>query len=135
MVLFNFLFCIFIIPICYGFFTVQPNTVVILEAFGKPIKIIKKPGLSWYWPICVARQYVSTALNTINLHGSSVPDLTGAPLNVSVVITYVIDNPIANVYNIDNGISYLKSQAMEVVRRVVGFFKYRSNHEDEPTIS
>lgn len=52
---------------------------------------------------------ISTALNTTRLEGSSVPDLTGAPLNVSVVVTYVVSDPIAATYNVDNRVNYLKS--------------------------
>lgn len=99
----------FIFPILYAFFSVEPNSAVILEAFGKPIKIIKEPGLRWFWPIGVQRRLISTALNTTRLEGSSVPDLTGAPLNVSVVVTYVVSDPIAATYNVDNRVNYLKS--------------------------
>ena len=49
------------------------------------------------------------ALNTIRIKGTSVPDLQGSPLNISVVITYVINEPLASMYNVDRNINYMES--------------------------
>lgn len=77
---------------------------------------------------------MSNALITKEIIGSSVPDLNGSPLNVSVVITYKVVDTIKALYNVKRYNSYLESQAMEVVRRVVSYYKYRSNEESEPTL-
>lgn len=102
---------------------------MILEIFGRPVKIIYETGLGWYFPLGVVKKKVSMELNTIEIKGSSVPDKGGSPLNVSVVITYAVENPLATVYNVDNPIDYLKSQSLEVVKRVISYFPYRSNNE------
>jgi regulator of protease activity HflC (stomatin/prohibitin superfamily) len=51
MVFFNLLFMICIFPICFGFFTVEPLQAVVIMFMGKVVKVVKKPGLSWYFPI------------------------------------------------------------------------------------
>ena len=48
---FNMIFLICIYPICWGFFTVQPLEAKVLMFLGKVIKVIKTPGLKWYFPI------------------------------------------------------------------------------------
>ena len=47
LVILNVVFGILIIPLLFTFYQVKPNEYVILEAFGKPIKVIQKPGLHW----------------------------------------------------------------------------------------
>ena len=95
---------------------------------------MQKPGLNWYFPIGTKFRKVKKSLQTEEIFGSSVPDMYGSPLNISVVITYTISNALANLYNIKNSTKYLHSQAMEVVRRVVSQFKYRSNDPNEHTL-
>ena len=134
MVFFNLIFFIFLLPILCGFFTIQPNEIVIVEVLGKPIKVMDTPGLNWYFPIATSFRKVSKSLRTIELSGSSVPDKNGSPLTISVVITYSIQNALFSTYNVQNETNYLHTQALEVVRRVVSKFRYRSNHKDEITL-
>ena len=42
-------FMLLIIPIFCYFYEVKPNEVVILEGFGKPVKVVKTPGLNFKW--------------------------------------------------------------------------------------
>jgi len=58
------------------------------------VKIVKESGLHWYFPCYNKFIKVSHALQTMEIKGSSVPDLNGSPLNVSVVITYKIEEPL-----------------------------------------
>jgi regulator of protease activity HflC (stomatin/prohibitin superfamily) len=51
MMFFNILFMICIFPICMGFFTVEPLEAIVVMFMGKVVKVVKKPGLSWYFPI------------------------------------------------------------------------------------
>lgn len=51
LIFFNMIFLICIYPICWGFFTVQPLEAKVLMFLGKVIRVIKTPGLKWYFPI------------------------------------------------------------------------------------
>lgn len=55
------------------------------------MKLVKETGLHWYFPLFNRFIRINHALQTMEIKGSSVPDLNGSPLNVSVVITYKID--------------------------------------------
>lgn len=59
LIFFNFIFFLCIYPICVGFFTVEPLQAVVLMFMGKVIKVVKKPGLNWYFPIGRTHQIVS----------------------------------------------------------------------------
>ena len=59
LIFFNMIFLICIYPICWGFFTVQPLEAKVLMFLGKVIKVIKTPGLKWYFPIGMEVRTVS----------------------------------------------------------------------------
>lgn len=134
MIIFNLFFFLFIIPIFYGFMQIGPNEIIIVESLGKPVKLIKDAGLHWYFPCMNRFRKVNKSLTTNQLKGSSVPDLNGSPLNISVVITYSIQGALAATYNVVNEYNFLNTQALEVVRRVISKFKYRSNDPNEVTL-
>ena len=60
-------------------------------------------------PIFLEKRIVNVALRTTRIKGSSVLDKEGSPLNVSVVITYVIKNSLASVFNVEYSSNYLES--------------------------
>jgi regulator of protease activity HflC (stomatin/prohibitin superfamily) len=62
MIFFNFLFMLCILPICLGFFTVEPLQAVVIMFMGKVVKVLKKPGLNWYFPIGRNNRVVSLGI-------------------------------------------------------------------------
>lgn len=52
---------------------------------------------------------VSTALKSINLKGSSVPDLQGAPMNVSAIINYRITDSLQATYGVVDLNQYIEN--------------------------
>jgi len=40
-----------IIPICFGFYTVEPLQAVVIMFMGKVLKVNQEPGLAWFFPI------------------------------------------------------------------------------------
>lgn len=134
LIFFNFIFALCILPLCCGFYTVEPLQAVVLMFMGKIIKVNTSPGLSYTFPFGVAKQRVSLGINTMELSGSSVPDKNGSPLNVSAVVTYRIHDPIASLFNIDHFGKYVKDQGLEVVKRVVAKFPYISSDPNTPSL-
>lgn len=84
---------------------ISPNEAVIVSSFGKVRKVIHEPGCH-YTPL-LARQSISTKVETMTIAGSSVPDLKGSPMNVSVIVNYKIVDPIRAVYAVDDYKGYL----------------------------
>ena len=77
---------------------------------------------------------VDLKLGSMTARGSSVPDATGSPLNVSAMISFVVDDPIAFLYSVENPASFVQNQMFEVMRRVCSKFKYKSTDESEVTL-
>lgn len=129
MFLVNFLVMIVLplyLSICW--IVVKPNEAVITSTFGKVRSVINKPGCH-YNPL-QEKQYVSTKIETLTIKGSSVPDLKGSPMNVSVIVNYKIVDPIKSVYAVDDYKGYIYNQCLEVVRTVCSRFSYRSSNAE-----
>ena len=132
----NFFLCLMLafIPLFCGFFTVQPNEAIVIVCCGKIVKLVQEPGMSWYWPIGTSFHKVDLGLQTITLKDSSVPDSNGSPLNVSAIVTFKVADPIKVLYNVNGYVSYLQSQAVEVLKRVVTKLPYRNSDPSSPSL-
>ena len=62
--------------------------------------MIKEPGCH-YNPL-LERTYISAKVETLQINGSSVPDLKGSPMHVSVIVNFQIIDPIRAMYAVDN---------------------------------
>jgi len=109
---------------------------MIITAFGKVIRVEVEQGLHFQMPCNTERKTLSLAINTMQVRGSSVPDSTGSPMDVSSIINYVITDPIAAEYNVENLHSFIHNQAQDTVRRVCSKFRYRATQQkpDEPSL-
>lgn len=109
-------------------------TAIIFVAFGKIVHVEKLQGLHWMPPICLERKYVNLSIITVQVQGSNVPDSTGSPMNVSSIVNYVINDPVASQFNVENLHTFIHTQAYDVVRRICGKFRYRSNDPSEVSL-
>ena len=55
-------------------------------------------------------------------------------MSVSAVITYQVTNPMAFLFNVDQAVSYIKDQGLEVLKKIMSRFEYMSNDPDTPTL-
>jgi len=123
-----------LLPLCCGFYSVEPLEAIIITAFGKVVHVEKEPGLHWYWPFFNTKSRLSLKVQTINVAGSSVPDSRGSPLNCSAIVTYSIVKPIEARYHVQDLFSFVRNQGFDVLRRVCGKFPYRSNDPSEASL-
>ena len=114
------------------FWTVSPNEKIIFTSFGKVRKVVDEPGCCWV-PM-LEGQRVNCKLQTLEIKGSSVPDLTGSPLHVSVIINYRVQDAIKSVYAVDDYHDYIRNQTLEVMRSSCSKFAYRCNSSSEPSL-
>ena len=70
----------------------------------------------------------------MELKGSSVPDQNGSPMNVSAIVTYKIVDPVASLFNVDDFKKYVFDQGLEVLKRVVSRFPYKSSTPGKPSL-
>jgi regulator of protease activity HflC (stomatin/prohibitin superfamily) len=86
---------------------VHPNQQVIVTAFGKVRRVVKDPGC--YYNALLNWEYISTKIQTLTLKGSSVPDLKGAPMNVSCIVNYKIVDPVRSKYAVEDYQTYIRN--------------------------
>ena len=55
-------------------------------------------------------------------------------MNVSTIVNYIITDPVSAEYNVEHLGQFIHTQAYDVVRRICGKFRYRSNDPNEPTL-
>ena len=80
---------------------VGQRQVIIFESFGKIIYSNDEPGLMCYPRVCCVKDIrVDTAVLTMALKGSSVPDKSGSPLQVSAIMNYRVNDAIAFTYSV-----------------------------------
>ena len=78
-------------------------------------------------PCCISRRFVSLAINTMKVEGSSVPDSTGSPMKVSTIVNYVVTDPVLASFAVEHLNQFIHTQAYDIVRRVCGKFRYRDS--------
>jgi regulator of protease activity HflC (stomatin/prohibitin superfamily) len=134
--LFNCLFalCTACLSWCCGIYVVNPMQAVIITVFGKILRVEMVPGVHWMPPLMVEKHFVNLAINTMQVKGSSVPDSNGSPMTVSTIVNYIINDPVAAVYSVENLYTFIHTQAYDVVRRICGKFRYISNDPAEITL-
>jgi regulator of protease activity HflC (stomatin/prohibitin superfamily) len=119
---------------CCGFFQVEPMTAIIFIAFGKIFRVEKESGLHWIMPVCLEKKHVNLSIVTMKVLGSNVPDSTGSPLNMAAIVNYIVTDPVKAEYNVEHLWQYIHTQAYDVVRRIAGKFRYRSNVATEVSL-
>ena len=128
--------CCALLSLLFGcWYTVAPKQAAIFQVFGKILFVKTEPGL-YCSPIVFGRWIttVSTAIQTLKLEGSSVPDQKGAPMNVSAIVNYVVVDAIQASFAVQDLEEYIRNQALEVLRNVCAKFPYRHNDESQPSL-
>ena len=107
---------IFVIPLlfCYGCsccYLNYPMKAYVYSAFGRVRFTETKETHSGIRCRCchngLEKTEVDLKLMTMTARGSSVPDATGSPLNVSAMISYVVVDPVAYLYSVENTYSFV----------------------------
>jgi len=115
--------------------TVNVNEEIIITLYGRYRCCISAPGLYFFcmWGNSIHR--VNTALVTCNINNEKILDSNGAPLLVSAIVTYHIDDPIKATFQVHNSYYFIQSQAMSSLKRVSARYPYDdpgTSHSSEP---
>lgn len=145
----GFLACLLLIA--PGFKTVAPNEAIVLLFFGRYYGTIAKDGFFWVNPFCRAynptsgsgitlktdendddKTEVKLSVNkklslkamTLNNAKQKVNDEEGNPIEIGVVVIWRIVDTAKAVFNVDNYISYVSTQADSAIRNVARCYPY-----------
>lgn len=148
-------YAIVFIFICLGFKIVNPNEGLVLLLFGKYIGTIIKEGFFWVNPFSTSynpgalpiettmngklmltiNKKISLKAMTLNNEKQKVNDLEGNPIEIGVVVIWKIVNTASAVFNVDNYLQFISTQADSAIRQVARQYPYDvSDDGDEKSL-
>jgi regulator of protease activity HflC (stomatin/prohibitin superfamily) len=129
-------FCVMAASDC--FYSVEPMKASVFKQFGKPARVQKKPGCYCKYQVgCGFTEYVEVDLRIKSqiIEGRTVPDKSGAPMEVQCLLNYVISDPVASLFTVADLNAFIVTQSYDVVRRVCGKFMFKTKEVGEPSLT
>jgi len=114
------------LPLLLGFFTVDPQTHVLVIFWGKLVSVHTTPGLHWYWPFGRTLRTLPTSTQTLDIKKSTVVDRNGNPIVVAAIVTFKLVNTVKAALDVKNYEDFLERQAVTVLKRVCSLYPYEA---------
>jgi regulator of protease activity HflC (stomatin/prohibitin superfamily) len=112
-----------------GLFILQPNQAVLANFFGKYVGSVKEQGFYWNNPFNSITK-VSIKLQNYITPQIKVNDKSGNPIEISIAVTWKVQDTAQAVYGIENYASFLSMQSESALRKVVSSYKYDSDEQE-----
>lgn len=109
-----------------GFTTVEPKEHLIVSYWGRPHKLVKKPGTYYFNPVGRDKKTVSTKISEISIANKTVNDIHGSPLKAHGLINYKIKNSFKAAFKVDNVQTYVSQQAYASLRDIAARYPFDS---------
>jgi len=113
----------FLLFLCGGFFTLQPNMSAVLILFGAYKGTVKSTGFKWANPLY---KKVKISLRWHNLDGAKVKvnDLRGNPIEISAVIVWRVEDTAKAVFDVEHYEQYVNIQSESALRHLAMSYPY-----------
>ena len=105
-------------------YTVDQQTEAAVLHLGVLTHIERTPGLHFAWPCFREVKTISTKHRTVSLPSMKVADQSGAPILVSAILNYYVEDAKQAIFNVENFNSYVLNNAEAVLKQVVGRYSY-----------
>ena len=105
-------------------YTVDQQTEAAVLHLGVLTHIERTPGLHFTWPCFREVKTISTKHRTVALPSMKVADQSGAPILVSAILNYYVEDAKQAIFNVENFNSYVLNNAEAVLKQVVGRYSY-----------
>lgn len=126
--------CLFPPVLLAGFLVVGPREEVVVLRFGKYVRTLGRQGIYWIHPVGRRIHRVSTQDTTLEIHGTTVVEKNGNPIQISAVVVYRVKDTVKAALDVENYRAFLSDQAGAVVKRVASRFPYESADESVPCL-
>jgi regulator of protease activity HflC (stomatin/prohibitin superfamily) len=111
----------------------EPMQAIVYTAFNKVTGTSTKQGMSCH-PCCFQNYYmVDMAIRTTKVE-TNVPDASGSPINVTVMVNYKVKDPVAASQFIEDVDKFVDTLAFDTVIKVCSLFRYKSAEHAEPSL-
>ena len=113
-----------------GFFTLQPNTAVVLTLFGDYLGTERTPGLRWTWP-WILRKRVSARARNHSVDTLKVNDKRGNPVEIGAVVVWRVEDTAQATFDVDDFEQFVHVQSESAVRHVAARYNYDEYEDHE----
>lgn len=119
----------FLVFLCGGFFTLQPNVAAVLILFGAYKGTVKSTGFNWANPLY---KKVKVSLRWHNLDGAKVKvnDLRGNPIEISTVVVWRVADTAKAVFDVEHYEQYVNIQSESALRHLAMSYPYDTFDSD-----
>jgi len=107
-----------------GWLTLQPNEEGIVTLYGRYRTRLIEPGIYFFCPFGNVIQKVNTALCACQITKEKVLDSDGAPLLVSAIVTYHIEDSVKATFQVHAINNFIMSQSLTALKHVAALYPY-----------
>ena len=116
-----------------GFYSLQPNTAVILTLFGQYRGSDRRPGLRWV-PFWVMRKKISLRVRNVTSEMLKVNDKRGNPIEIAANVVWHVADSAQALFDVDDYTNFVNIQIETALREVSRHYAYDNGEEHEPTL-
>lgn len=111
-----------------GFFILHPNESLVAQFFGEYVGSASNVGFFWMNPLNNSDR-ISLKIDNHNTEKIKVNDKSGNPIEISVVITWKVDDTAKAMFGVENYKSFLNIQSEAAIRKIASLYSYDSDVE------
>lgn len=109
-----------------GFFIVQPNTVAVIQFFGRYVGVERNSGPRWANPL-YTKKPVTLRVRNFESSKLKVNELGGSPIEIAAVVVWQVHDAAEAIFNVDNYENFVHVQTEAAVRQTATSHPYDSH--------
>ena len=112
------------ITILFSWVIVQPKEEKVVLSWGKMRRVLKKPGLSFInlWGRSIIP--ISTKLQAIEIHKTTVADANANPIIIAAICTFRVTDSVRAALSVEDYMGFVRSQAVAVLKQIASKYPY-----------
>jgi len=111
-----------------GFYTLEPNQMVVMSFFGNYKGTVEDTGLRWSCPF-YNKEMLSSRINNFESSRLKVNDLDGSPIEIAAVVVWRIREAARAVFSVEDYSKFVHLQAESALRILASHYAYDSHEE------
>jgi regulator of protease activity HflC (stomatin/prohibitin superfamily) len=116
-----------------GFYSLQPNTAVVITLFGQYKGSDRRAGLRWV-PFWYGRKKISLRVRNVTSETLKINDKRGNPIEIAANVVWRVSDSAQALFDVDDYAAFINIQIETALREVSRHYAYDHGEEDEPTL-
>lgn len=121
------------LPLCGGFFFLNPNSSMVLVLFGDYQGTVKDNGFYWVNPFFMKKK-ISLRARNFDSEKIKVNDKVGNPIQIGVILVWQVRDTFKAAFDVDNYEAFVRVQSDAAVRTLAGSYPY-DNFDNEKEVT